>query len=159
MDPRPWPSLLTQRAGYLYHGQGLFGQLNLEEVPLPNLELAQTLDSHIMETVTEQTAPLQLQVLHSPHLPLIVGYPWHRLHHLAVDFHPLSIHPSSSPSGKEGERWKFKVLHPDYHGLNSMTITNCYPLSLLSAASELLQGNHIDSRTYVMPTHLHKRGR
>ena len=73
-------------------------QLGIDQVPLPSLVSASTLDSHLLGAVSHQTMPIhmllfgnhhetiQFHILKSPHLPLILGYPWLRCYNLHIDW-------------------------------------------------------------------------
>uniref|UniRef100_A0A674PJ94 Uncharacterized protein n=1 Tax=Takifugu rubripes TaxID=31033 RepID=A0A674PJ94_TAKRU len=78
-------------------------QLGIDRVPLPHSVPASALDGHLLGTVTHQTTPIhmllsgnhhetiQFHVLKSPHLPLILGYPWLRRHNPHIDWATGSI--------------------------------------------------------------------
>ena len=73
-------------------------QLGLGRVPLPQPVPARALDGHILGNVTHQTSPvhlllsgnhhetIQFHILSSLRLPLILGYPWLRLHNPHIDW-------------------------------------------------------------------------
>ncbi|KAI3375644.1 hypothetical protein L3Q82_003959 [Scortum barcoo] len=73
-------------------------QLGITQIPLSKAISASALDGHLLGTVTHQTEPIhmllsgnhhetiQFHILHSPRLPLILGYPWLRRHNPHVDW-------------------------------------------------------------------------
>lgn len=73
-------------------------QLGISCVPLPEPVPATALDSHLLGTVTHQTVPvrmllsgnqhetIQFHILQSPHLPLILGYPWPWRHNPIINW-------------------------------------------------------------------------
>ncbi|KAI3358252.1 hypothetical protein L3Q82_003250 [Scortum barcoo] len=73
-------------------------QLGITRIPLSKAISASALDGHLLGTVTHQTEPIhmllsgnhhetiQFHILHSPRLPLILGYPWLRRHNPHVDW-------------------------------------------------------------------------
>lgn len=85
-------------------------QLGIKRVPLPHPVPARALDGHILGTVTHQTSPVhlllsgnhhetvQFHILSSSCLPLILGYPWLRLHNPHIDWATGAILEWSSSS-------------------------------------------------------------
>ena len=78
-------------------------QLGIDRVPLSRPVPASALDGHLLGTVTHQTVPvhmllsgkhhetIQFHVLRSPHIPLILGYPWLRRHNPNIDWETGAI--------------------------------------------------------------------
>ena len=78
-------------------------QLNIDRVPLPQPAPASALDGHVLGTVTHQTRPVRMllsgnhyetisfHILKSPHIPLILGYPWLRRHNPHINWTTGSI--------------------------------------------------------------------
>ncbi|KAK5933649.1 hypothetical protein CgunFtcFv8_014112 [Champsocephalus gunnari] len=78
-------------------------QLGIDRVLWSRPVPANALDGHLLGTVTHQTVPvhmllsgnhhetIQFHVLRSPHIPLILGYPWLRRHNPNIDWETGAI--------------------------------------------------------------------
>ncbi|TWW59253.1 Retrotransposon-derived protein PEG10 [Takifugu flavidus] len=73
-------------------------QLGIDQVPLLHSVPASALDGHLLGTITHQTTPIHMllsgnhhetihfHILKSPHLPLILGYPWLHRYNPHIDW-------------------------------------------------------------------------
>lgn len=83
--------------------EGLARRMRINRVPLPEPVPARALNGHLLGMVTHQTEPvkllmsgnhhetIQFHLLPSPHIPLILGYPWLQHHNPHVDWLPGTI--------------------------------------------------------------------
>ncbi len=131
-------------------------QLVLERVPLPHLVPARALDGHILGTVTHQTSPVhlllpgnhhetvQFHILSSSCLPLILGYPWLRLHNPHIDWVTGAVRERSSSCHQRCLQQTSAPLHsssssfspdltgvpPEYHGFFRQVFSTARATSL-----------------------------